>query len=113
MLQYRVKPFPDPDRKVETKWLTQKELDLESTKPSKYWIEAGTGGDIGKVYLEILSCDKLPNMDVSITGRDKTDAFACIVFEDSIVHTDVISDCLSPRWMPWYVLPLILLPSHC
>ena len=24
-----------------------------------------------------------------------------VVFEDSFVTTDVVDDCLSPRWMPW------------
>jgi len=33
--------------------------------------------------------------------RDKTDAFACLVFEDAILMTDVIGDCLSPRWPSW------------
>lgn len=95
-----MKPFPDPDRRLETTWLTEKEIHYEATKPSKYWIESGTG-DLGKVYVEVLWCDHLPNLDVSLTGRDKTDAFACLVFEDCIVNTDVINDSLSPRWMPW------------
>lgn len=95
-----MKPFPDPERKLETTWLTEKEIRLEASKPSKYWIEAGSG-DLGKIYVEVLWCDKLPNLDVSLTGRDKTDAFACLVFEDCIVNTDVINDSLSPRWMPW------------
>lgn len=61
----------------------------------------GTGG-IGKLYLEVIACDKLPNMDtITLNPRDKTDAFACIVYEDCIVNTDVIVDSLSPRWMPW------------
>jgi hypothetical protein len=24
-----------------------------------------------------------------------------LVFEDSFVNTDVVDDCLAPRWMPW------------
>merc|ERR1712151_1278851 len=32
---------------------------------------------------------------------NKTDAFVAVVFEDSILQTDIIDDCLSPRWMPW------------
>lgn len=91
--------------------MTEKELDVESRKPSKYWIESGTG-DIGKVYVEILGCDKLPNMDISLTGRDKTDAFICMVYEDSIMNTDIISDCLSPRWMPWAQRAFVLNILH-
>ena len=85
---------------LETAWLTEKEIHLEAEKPSKYWIESGTG-DVGRLYVEVLWCDKLPNMDFSLTGRDKTDAFACLVFEDCYVNTDVIRNVLSPRWMPW------------
>lgn len=72
-LQYRVKPFPDPDRPVaETKWLTKDEVEKEAFAPSTKWIEAGTGS-VGKYYVEIIGCDGLPNMDFSVTGRDKTD----------------------------------------
>jgi C2 domain len=73
---------------------------MEASKPSKYWIETGSGA-LGKVFVEVLKCDNLPNLDVAVAGRNKTDAFACIVFEDSLVNTDVIRDSLSPRWMPW------------
>lgn len=62
--------------------------------------------------MEVLCCDKLPNLDVSVTGRDKTDAFACIVFEDCIVNTDVINDCLSPRWLPWSQRAFVLNIRH-
>ena len=80
--------------------MTKCDIDAETTKPSQFWIEAGTG-DLGRVYVEVLSCDGLPNLDFSISGRDKSDPFACFVFEDSVVNTDVINDCLSPRWLPW------------
>lgn len=99
-VEYRAKPFADPERKSETTWLTEKEIDFESQQSSKHWIEAGTGS-LGKVFVEVLGCSNLPNLDASITGRDKTDAFTCLVFEDCIVNTDVINDSLSPRWMPW------------
>jgi hypothetical protein len=71
--QYRVKPFPDPDRELEqSKWLTAKEIERESLKPSTQWVEAGTGSS-GKYYVEVIGCDGLPNKDISVTGRDKTD----------------------------------------
>jgi len=98
---HRVRPFPDPEREDETKWMSKEKIVEESMKPSRHWVEAGSG-DLGMVYLEVLGCSKLPNMDVATTNiRDKTDAFACIVFEDAIMMTDVIGDTLSPRWMPW------------
>lgn len=101
-LLYRVKPCPDPHRpEYETKWMTKEQINAEAKKPSFKWVEASSG-ELGKVFIEIISCDNLPNMDaLSLNVRDKTDAFACLVYEDSIVYTDVIGDCLSPRWMPW------------
>jgi hypothetical protein len=100
-IQYRVKPFPDPSRPVEeTKWLTKNDIEREALDPSTHWVEAGSGS-VGKFYVEVIGCDNLPNLDISITGRDKSDPFVCLVYEDCIVNTDVINDCLSPRWMPW------------
>ncbi|KAG7350731.1 C2 domain containing protein [Nitzschia inconspicua] len=100
-VQYRVKPFPDPDRPIEeTKWLTHDEIEEEAFRPSTKWIEAGTGS-LGKYYVEVIGCDDLPDMDFSLTGRDKTDAFCTLVYEDCVVNTDVIHDCLSPRWPCW------------
>jgi hypothetical protein len=99
-VQYRVKPFPDPGRPEETTWMTKEQLIAESLKPSTHWVEAGSG-HVGKLFVEILGCDGLPNMDLSANPRDATDAFSCIVFEDAIVNTAIIPDCLSPRWMPW------------
>jgi len=98
----RVKPGPDPDpnREEATKWMNYFEIESEVVEPSKEWIEAGSGRH-GRLYVEVLSCDDLPNLDFSITGLDKTDPFVCLVFEDAIGHTDVLDDLLSPRWMPW------------
>ena len=58
---YRVWPCPDPDRPEETKYLSKADIQLEAAKPSKQWVEAGSG-EYGTVFLEVLSCDKLPNM---------------------------------------------------
>lgn len=100
IVQYRVKPGPDPEREIESAWMTKKELRFEARKPSTNWVESGSG-QIGKVYCEVIGCNKLPNLDYSLTGRNKTDAFVCVVFEDCVVNTDVINDTLSPQWMPW------------
>ncbi|GKY95063.1 hypothetical protein MPSEU_000470500 [Mayamaea pseudoterrestris] len=100
----RVRPFPDPDRPEDTKWMTKDEINQDSLVMSKNWVEAGSGGRerVGRVYLEILGCDKLPNMDsLTLDLRDATDAFVSVVFEDAIVSTDVIANTLSPRWPSW------------
>jgi C2 domain len=100
-LFYRVKPFPDPANKENTTWLTRQEIEDQSSAPSTDWLEVGSG-DIGRLYVEVLRCDGLPNMDKgTLNLLDKTDAFCCLLFEDGVVNTDVIGDTLSPRWMPW------------
>lgn len=51
------------------------------------------------MYVEILSCNGLPNLDFG--PRNRTDAFANLVFEDAICTTEVVRDSLNPRFMPW------------
>jgi hypothetical protein len=97
--QYRVKPGPDPTRKPnETEWLSQSQIDEEVMKPSYSWVESGTG-TLGRMFVEILKCDGLPNLDSRIGSIETgyTDAFCCLIFEDSILNTDVIRDDLNPR----------------
>lgn len=40
-------------------------------------------------------------MDTGGVLGNKTDSFVSLVYEDCFAQTDVVSDCLSPRWMPW------------
>ena len=93
--KFLVKPGPDPDpeRTDHTKWMNYFEIESEVVEPSREWIEAGSGKQ-GKLYVEVLSCDDLPNLDFSITGLDKTDPFVCLVYGDAIGHTDVLNDLL-------------------
>jgi hypothetical protein len=103
IVNYRVRPGPDPKRKSETEWMTEAQIETESYKKSNQWLEAGSG-TLGQVYVEVLHCTGLPNMDTLVGGvslGNKTDAFACLVYEDCLVQTDVINDCLSPKFMPW------------
>ena len=75
--------------------MTKEDIYEESMQPTKHWVEAGSGGRerVGRVYLEVLGCDSLPNMDtLTLDIRDATDAFACIVFEDAIVSTGTSED---------------------
>ena len=94
----RVKPGPDPTRMEETTFMTDEDMLIECHKPSQKWIEAGSGS-LGKVFVEVLRCQELPNMDVGLGNL--TDAFVSIIFEDAVVQTNTIDDCLSPRFMPW------------
>jgi hypothetical protein len=83
--------------------MTEAQIETESYKKSNQWLEAGSG-TLGQVYVEVLHCTGLPNMDTLVGGvslGNKTDAFACLVYEDCLVQTDVINDCLSPKFMPW------------
>ena len=96
--QYKVRPGPDPKREEETVWMTKEDLEAESLKESHQWIDTGNG-QLGRLFVEIISCEGLPNLDTG--GRNKTDAFVNLVFEDSVAKTDIIDDCLSPIWPPW------------
>ena len=96
----RVKPGPDPNSLKESEFLSEKEMEEKCYEQSHRWVEAGSG-DIGQIKIEILACEGLPNKDIGQFFGNKTDPFACIVYEDCLVQTDVISDCLSPMWMPW------------
>jgi C2 domain len=98
--EYKVRPGPDPKRVEETTWMTQHQLDTECVKESVNWVDVGAGR-LGRLFVEILHCDSLPNLDVGGFAGNKTDAFVSIVFEDAVVQTDVVDDTLSPRWLPW------------
>ena len=96
-----MRPCPDFQRPDETKWLTKTQVENEALKESYSWLDVGSG-DLSKIYLEIIGCDNLPNTDEKPTDfkkANKTDACCCIVYEDSIVCTEMIKDCLSPRWV--------------
>lgn len=80
--------------------MTKKQIGEECLKDSHKWVDSGSGR-LGTLYLEVLGCDDLPNMDTGGFAGNKTDAFVAIVFEDTFVTTDIIDDCLNPRWMPW------------
>ena len=99
----RVQPGPDPARPKETTYLSHEEMQSEIHKPSTNWTGAGTDthDSLGTVFLEILECEGLPNMDAGGALGNKTDAFVCAIYEESLVQTDVIDDRLSPMWMPW------------
>ena len=40
---FRVKPFPDPMREQETKWMSEAQIEAESRMESTHWVEAGSG----------------------------------------------------------------------
>jgi hypothetical protein len=99
-----VKPGPDPNRpSKETRWMSKSQIDEEMLKPSLGWVDSGNG-TMGKIHIEVLKCENLPNIFLNHkikSEKSKTDAFCCIVLEDAIGYTDVITDATHPRWMPW------------
>jgi len=99
--RYRSKPGPDPSRPAhETKFLTLEEMKFFCRASSRNWVEAGSG-NLGQIKLEILSCEGLPNKDYGEMFGNLTDPFVCIIYEDCLVQTDVIPDCINPMWLPW------------
>jgi C2 domain len=91
--------------------MTEEEIEMEHIKDSQHWIDSGSG-KLGKIYIEVLGCDGLPNLDTGGFLGNKTDAFVSIVFEDSVVQTDIIDDCLCPRWLPWMKRAFVFHMAH-
>lgn len=99
----RIKPCPDPDATATTtaKGLVGRDqLKAITREPSRQWVEVGSG-TLGHLYLEILSCSQLPNVDYGETMGNQTDAFVCAVYGDAMAQTCIIDDELSPHWPPW------------
>ena len=111
VVQYRAKPYPDPERVAETTWMTKTYLEAEAEKISTKWIETGSG-TLGKVFVEIIGCDDIPNLDHDLTNNNLSDAYVCLTYEDCVANTDVISNCLKPRWMPWTQRAFVLRMNH-
>jgi len=109
--KYRIRPYPDPDREKATQFMSAAQIERETFSDSKKWLDIGSG-NLGKVFIEILGCDGLPDKDMGISKKDKTDAFVAIVYEDCVAKTDVVVDCLSPRWMPWMQRAFIFRRMH-
>ena len=126
-----VQPYPDPNRVDETTWLSEVELQRECYKPSTNWIQAGgvgaqcsvnNGGgsgrednidnSLGQVYLEVLRCDGLPNVDAGGSLGNKSDPFVSIVYGDIMVQTEVIDDSCSPIWPPWSSRAFVFQMKH-
>jgi len=101
LFTYKTMPRPDPLNKLDTEWMNAQEIDTIVMEPSRKYESIGTG-KIARVYLEILSCDDLPNME-GAAGKfgNKTDGVVQIVYEDCICKTEVIDDKNNPRFLPW------------
>jgi C2 domain len=106
-----VKPFPDPTNVKQTTYLSTPEFHNRIMEPSHEWVEAGSG-QLGKVFLEVLCCKDLPNVDVGEVVGNVTDSFVSAVFEDAMVQTPVIDDELSPHWLPWTQRAFIFKMMH-
>lgn len=109
--KFLVRPGPDPKRKLETEWLTKEQIEEEAWKPSHSWLDIGSG-NLGKVFVEVIKCDGLPNMDTGSAFGNLTDAFVSLVYEDCFARTHTVDDCLSPRFMPWSRRAFILHTMH-
>jgi hypothetical protein len=97
----RVKPYPDPMQQPQQQLLTRPQMKERCQDPSRNWIAAGTYTGRGRIYVEILSCHNLPNVDYGSGAGNKTDAFVTAVYGDTVVQSDIIDDELSPVWLPW------------
>ena len=84
-------------------------MDTYAYSPSQQWVQAtDCPNSLGRLHVEILKCQDLPNLDTGIHD-DYTDAFVAMAFEDNVVRTDVIHDALSPRWSKYFIVHLTLI----
>lgn len=60
-------PCPDPKNVEETEWLSATEIEKIVMEPSRKYKHFGSG-KLAKIFLEILSCDDLPNMEGECTS---------------------------------------------
>jgi len=99
----RVKPYPDPSAHPKNReYVSVQDLKNDTNLPSRKWIQAGSRpSSIGRLYLEILSANGLPNVDIGSKVGNVTDPFCSIIYGDAMAQTDVIFDELSPYWPPW------------
>ena len=100
--RFKLKPGPDPDQTWPYK-VTKTELRTLTEQPSRNWIQAGSSSSScnTRLYVEVLSCHGLPNVDIGNALGNQTDAFVAVVYGDTMVQTEVIDDELSPHWPPW------------
>jgi C2 domain len=91
--------------------MTKEAIQKECMKESLNWVDTGNG-PVGRLFVEIIGCDNLPQMDTGGMLGNKTDAFVQLVFEDTMGRTDTIDDSLAPRWMPWTKRAFILHMYH-
>jgi len=98
--EYKTLPFPDPNDKSGTEWMTAKQIEKAVLAPSRQYQYVGSG-KVARIFLEVLACDNLPNMEAAHIFGNKTDAFVKIVYEDCICQTIIIDDKNSPRFLPW------------
>ena len=107
----KIKPTPP---KGAPQFMTFQQLKDATLQPSTNWIQVSSltpkHKKYGRFYVEILSCNNLPNVDYGGQLGNQTDTFCSIVYGDGFVQTNVIDDELSPYWLPWtqraFVFPI-------
>lgn len=91
--------LPQDETKGE-QWFREEELQELIDRPSEAWTSLYSDGKLGKLYVEILSCEGLPAVNMLNQPR-KGNPFITIVHENSVATTDAIPNCANPRYLPW------------
>jgi hypothetical protein len=126
----RVKPCPDPQGTGDP-YLSPTQLKEITLEPSRQWVETGSTCSsssrsipdmnennckkLGRLFVEVLSCHNLPNVDYGNAVGNQTDAFVTLIYGDAMAQTPILDDELSPHWPPWTQRAFVfgmLHPSH-
>jgi len=69
--KHKVVPRPDPENTTGTEWLSEADIERICKEPTRHYLHLGSG-KTAKVYLEILGCDDLPNLETVTAFGNKT-----------------------------------------
>lgn len=81
--KHKVVPRPDPENTAGTEWLSETDIERICKEPTRHYLHLGSG-KTAKIYLEILGCDDLPNLETVSAFGNKTGKFIITILRKPI-----------------------------
>lgn len=79
--KHKVVPRPDPENTAGTEWLSETDIERICKEPTRHYLHLGSG-KTAKIYLEILGCDDLPNLETVSAFGNKTGKFMITILRE-------------------------------